>query len=343
MFKKIVAGLLCTVMLTAVATGCSSKPQQNASGDTAKAAAPAKKVVLKVGYENNPGEPLDLAAKEWSKLVKERSKDTIELQLFPSSQLGNKKDATEQMLMGSNVAYITDPSFLMDYVPDMGILSGPYLVETYDQLFKLFKSDWYKGEVKKLEAKGLTILADNWIYGDRHTIADKPVRKPEDLKGLKIRIPNNALSIKTFENMGGTPTPMALGEVYTALAQGVINGAENPLPVIYGAKLQEKARYLSLTEHQKMVIFWISSDKFMKSIPAEQADIIRKAGIDAGLYNNKTQEENEKKALEDFKKAGVEIITNVDKKTFRENTKKVYGEFPQWSKGLYEKIQELIK
>jgi len=303
----------------------------------------AKPVVVNIGYENNPGEPLDLACKEWQRLVEERSNGTIKIQLFPSSQLGTKKDATEQMLMGANVVHITDPSFLMDYVPDMGILSAPYIVETYDQLFELFETDWYKGLKKELEAKGLTIVADNWIYGDRHLLATRPARKPEDLKGLKIRIPNNRLSIEMMEAMGATATPMPLGEVYPALAQGVIGGAENPLSVLYGAKLQEEAKYLSLTEHQKMVIFWLGSAQFFNSLPKEQADLIRKAGMDAGLAMKEINEKNDQKLMENFKKEGVQIITDVDKEAFRENCKAIYDKFPQWSEGLYDKIQNLIK
>ncbi|MGE4282085.1 MAG: C4-dicarboxylate TRAP transporter substrate-binding protein [Clostridia bacterium] len=345
MLKRVLVGLLCFMLIFATVAGCANNAgnKDNDPNDNAGDNAPAEKIVVKVGYENNPGEPLDIACNRWADLVKERSNGQIEVQLYPSSQLGTKKDLTEQMLMGANVITITDPSFLMDYVPDMGIISGPYLAESYDQLFKLFESDWYKGKVEELEAKGLTIVADNWIYGDRHILANKPVRKAEDLKGLKIRVPNNPIGIKTIEAMGGTPTPMPLGEVYPALAQGVINGAENPLPVLYGAKLYESAKYLSLTEHMNMIIFWIGSAQFFDKIPAESAELIKKAGYDAGVYMGEVNEESDKKAIEDFKAAGVEIIEDVDKETFRNLTKEIYGDFPEWSKGLYDTVQEEMK
>lgn len=350
MMKKVMVGLLCLIMIFVTVVGCADKTTNSSNTETENKAEnknvdnkKKEKIVLKVGYENNPGEPLDEACKEWAKLVKERSGGDIEIQLFPSSQLGSKKDLTEQMLMGANVITITDPSFLMDYVPDIGIISGPYLVDSYEQLFKLFDSSWYKEQVSQLEEKGLTIVADNWIYGDRHTLATKPVRTPDDLAGLKIRVPNNELSIKMMEAMGGTPTPMPLGEVYPALAQGVVDGAENPLPVLYGAKLYEGAKYLSLTEHMNMVIFWIGSAEFFDSIPEDAAKLIKQAGHDAGLYKNEMVEASVKESLQQFKDEGVEIIEDVDKALFRERVREIYDDFPNWSEGLYDRVQAAMK
>ena len=98
---------------------------------------------IKVAYENNPGEPLDLAVQEWAKLFAKKTGGKGELKLFPSSQLGSKKDVTEQMKLGSGIITITDGGFLADYVPDFGILMGPYLANDYKDLFKMAKTPWY--------------------------------------------------------------------------------------------------------------------------------------------------------------------------------------------------------
>jgi len=101
-------------------------------------------IYIKIAYGNQPDEPVDIAAKEWARMVRERSGGRVVFQLFPSNQLGSQKDVTEQAMMGGNVFQITDPSFLMDLVPDMGVLAGPFLCDSYDELLYLTETAWWK-------------------------------------------------------------------------------------------------------------------------------------------------------------------------------------------------------
>ena len=119
------------------------------------------KTVVKLAYEHNPGDPIDLVAHRWAELLEERSKGEVVLELYPSSQLGSKKDVLEMAQMGVNVVTITDAGFLADYVPDFGVLVGPYLAMNKDQIFKLLKTDWFKDLDKQLQAKGLHIVTPN--------------------------------------------------------------------------------------------------------------------------------------------------------------------------------------
>ncbi|GAA0180985.1 C4-dicarboxylate TRAP transporter substrate-binding protein [Clostridium sediminicola] len=336
MFKRVIASVLCVVLSMATLVGCGKKASNEQGDGTAEK---KEKIVIKVGYENNPGEPIDVAVNEWARLVKERSNGEIELQLYPSSQLGSKKDLTEQMTMGGNVITISDGAALMDYVPDIGILTGPFLADNYDEMDKAVNSEWFAENVAKLEEKGITVLTANWHYGEMHLITKEPVKAPEDLKGMKVRCPNSSLFISITEAMGATPTPMPLSDLYTALAQGVVEGAYNPLPVLYGTKMHEQAKHLSLTGHIKIQSIWIASDKFIKSLPADAVELVKTAGNDAGLFLNKNNEEAEKKATEDMKAAGVEII-DVDKSLFRETVSDFYNTIPEWSEGLYERVRE---
>lgn len=115
---------------------------------------------------------------------------------------------------------LADGAFYADRgVKDFGIVFGPFLFDNWDQCWKLTKSDWYAQESKKLEDNGLKIIASNWVYGDRHLLTKKPVNSLADLKGMKIRVPNNEIQVKGFEVLGAVPTPMPLGDVYTALQQ----------------------------------------------------------------------------------------------------------------------------
>src|SRR5665648_740106 len=337
MKKKWIAGVTAAaVLMTLGLSGCgsSSKPAPTASaGD---------KVVIKVAYENNVGEPLDLGAKEWVRLAKEKTNGKLEIQLFPSSQLGTKVDLIQQMMTGANVITIADASFLMDYVPDIGILSGPYLADNYDQLFKLTKSDWFKEQTTKLEAKGLHIVTTNWVYGTRDIVAKKPITKPSDMAGMKIRVPSNQLFVETIKAMGGTATPMPWGEVYTALTQGVVDGSENPIPVLYGSKMCESAKFLSMTGHIDMISQWIAGQKFWETLPADIQKALVESGEEAGIFTNKQIATAEKDATDKMKAAGVTIVT-ADKQAFREAVKPVYEKFPKWTPGLYDTVQKIMK
>ncbi|MDR1831451.1 MAG: C4-dicarboxylate TRAP transporter substrate-binding protein [Fusobacteriaceae bacterium] len=305
-----------------------------------------KTVTIQIGYENNPGEPFDEACREWKRLIEEKSKGSIKVELFPSSQLGSKNDLIDQMLAGDSVITLADGAFYADRgVVDMGITFGPYFFETWDEAWKLVKSDWWKSQEKLLEDKGLKLIGCNWIYGDRHTLTKKPIRGVDDFKGQKIRVPNNLIQVKGMEVMGATPTPMPLGEVYTALQQGTIDGLENPLPVLYNGKFHEVAKYLTLDGHVKNFTTLLCGTAFFNSLSAEQQKVLVETCEEAGVYNNKLQENLAAETIAKFKAEGVEII-EVDVPKFQEKAKAFY-ELPdftsKWSKGLYETTKKAMK
>lgn len=301
-----------------------------------------EKIVIKVGYDPNPGEPTDLSAKEWAKLVAERSDGKIELQLFPSSQLGSKKDLIEQATMGNNVITITDFSFLADYVPDFNVLAGPYMGNSFEDAFKITETEWFADLNKQLGEKGLHILNTNWAFGTRHMIVNKPVRKPADLKGLKIRVSNNKMFVETFKAMGATPVPMAWGEAYTAITQGVIDGCDNPLVNLWGAKIHEAAKYVILTGHMNMISQWVIGQKYWDSLPAQAKTILEETANEAGVYNNEIIANIDEEVLEKYKAAGIEIITP-DREAFAKATEAVYTKFPEWTPGVYKNVMKMLK
>lgn len=303
-------------------------------------------ITVQIAYENNPGEPFDLACKEWKRLIEEKSNGTMKAETYPSSQLGSKNDLIDQMIAGDSVITLADGAFYADRdVPDLGITFGPYLFENWDEAWKLTESEWWKEQTKLLEDKGLKMVAANWIYGDRHTLSKKPIRNPEDFSGMKIRVPNNEIQVKGMEVMGATPTPMPLGDTYTALQQGTIDGLENPLPVLYNGKYQEVAKYLTLDGHVKNFTTLICGTTFFNSLTPEQQNILLESAKEAGEFNNKLQLELENELIEKFKSEGVEII-EVDSNLFKEKAKKFYTlpEFTgKWSENLYDRVNEMKK
>ena len=345
--KKKIALLLIAALTLAILTACGSTAKQETkappSGETASEPKP---VVVKVGYENHPGEPFDLGMNEWKRLLEERSNGTMKMELYPSSQLGSKNDLMDQMLAGDAVVTLADGAFYADRgVPDFGIVFAPYLFETWDECWKLVESDWYKEQCAKLEEKGLKIIASNWIYGERHTLTTKPVNSPSDLKGMKIRVPNNKIQIKGFEVLGAAPVGMALGEVYTSLQQGTIDGLENPLPVLYNGRFHEVAKYLTLDGHIKNFTTLVCGTEFFNSLTPEQQQILVETAEEAGLYNNDLVIKVEQETLEKFKEEGVQVI-EVDQEEFRKAAEKFYSlpDFTSiWSEGLYETVKNSMK
>lgn len=330
--------LVAVVALAAVLLPC--------IGDGNVRAANAKAVDIKIGYELHPGEPVDIGVGEWKRVLESTPGVNFNVEQFPSSQLGSKNDLIDQMTAGDAVITIADGTFFADRgMEDFGILFAPYLFETWEDADKLYNSDWFEEQSKLLEQRlGLKIISKNWIYGARYTMTNKPVHKPEDFAGLKIRVNANTVQIETYKSMGAAPTPMALGEVYTSLQQGVINGLENPIPTIYNAKFHEVCKYLLMDGMIKNVSLWICGLDFYNSLtPDEQAALL--AAADAGgIANNNEVAKAEKDCLEKMKAAGVEAfeMTPEVRAKFREKTDTVYtlpAVTRYWSKGLYDRVK----
>jgi len=335
--KRILFGLLSTVLAITLLAGCGG--QQSASKDG--------KVVIQVGYENNPGEPFDKGVNKWKELLEQKSNGTMIIETYPSSQLGSKNDLIDQMIAGQPVVTLADGAFYADRgVKDFGIVFGPFLFDNWDECWKLVKSQWYADKSKELESKGLKILGSNWVYGARHTLTTKPVNTVEDLKGLKIRVPNNGIQVKGFEVLGAVPTPMPLGDTYTALQQGTIDGVENPLPVLYNGKFQEVAKYLILDGHVKNFTTLVCGSQFFNSLTPEQQKLLIETCEEAGLYNNEQQAASEKEVLEKFRSEGVTIVEPSDTVLagFRNASQKFYT-LPDfgWSNGLYDTVKAAMK
>lgn len=251
--KKMTAVILSGLMLLPL-TACGSASQTGS--DAASSVEP--EIVLDMAFENNSSEPIGAGWERAQEIIKEKSGGKMAIEVYPDSQLGDKSSLIDSMLLGEPVCTLADGAFYADYgIKDMGILFGPFLFDDWDQCWTLIESDWYEDQCKKLEEKGLKIIASNWMYGERHTLTNVPVNSVDDLKGLKIRVPSNEIQSYGFDVLGATSTGMALGDVYQALQTKTIDGAENPIATLYGRKLHEVAPYLILDGHVKNFTTWV--------------------------------------------------------------------------------------
>lgn len=352
--KKISTAVLLSAAIVGL-SGCGDKDtkstaQAQTQAQTQSTPAPAKKpIVLKLGYENHPGEPFDLGCNKWKELLEERSGGTMKIELYPSSQLGSKADIIDSMILGEDVSTLADGAFYADRgVKDFGIMFGPFFFDSYEEAFRLADSPWFKEQSRQLEEQGIVIAGANWKYGDRNTLTTKPIRKMEDFKGLKVRVATNEIFSEGMRSLGVTPTPMPLGDVYTSLQQGTIDGVENPVSVLYGGKFQEVAKYLLMDAHIRNITNIVVGTKFMNKLTPEQRQMVLDTCKEAGEYQNKLVDEQEQGFLDKMKAEGVEIIYPDDafKAQMREAAAKFY-ELPQftkiWSENLYQTVKDNCK
>ena len=304
--------------------------------------AAASAEVLQIGFENSMSEPIGQALEKWQELLAAKDVD-LTIELFPDSQLGNKTDIIDQMLLGEPVMTLADGAFFADYgVPDMGIVFGPFLFDNWDQCWKLTESDWWAEQCAKLNDMGIKMIAANWAYGARHTLTTKPVNTVDDLAGLQIRVPTNQIQTKGFEVLGATPVGMSLGDVYTALQQGTIDGGENPLSTLYGRKHHEVAKYLIMDGHVLNFTNWVCSSMWFDSLTPEQQEALIETGKEAGVYNNELQAQADEYYKGLMIDEGVTVVEPTEEvlQGFRDKAKAFYdlGSTFGWSDGLYDTV-----
>ncbi len=306
-------------------------------------AAGEEPLVIQIGYDDPIGDHIDLAVNRWAELLEEASDGTMTMECYPANQLGTKTELIDQILAGAPVITLADGAFYADRgVPDFGIAFGPYMFDTWDNVWQFIDSDVYADLVDRLAESGLRILCSNWIYGDRNLLTKEPINSLADLKGMKIRVPSNNIQIQGMAVLGANPTPMSLGDVYTALQQGTIDGFEQPTAVIYAGKYYEAAKYLTVSEHVRNNTTWITGTDFFNSLTEEQQQWLTETGEEAGLYCNEQYEEQTAAAAEAMKAEGVEI-NEIDLTEFKEAAKAFYelDEFTSvWSENWYETVSE---
>ncbi len=286
----------------------------------------ADKYVLKFNHVLAPTDPFHAGFTKWAKAVNERTKGGMDVQVFHSAQLGVEEDIIEQLRQGANVGQNTDSARLGNYVPEIAIMNGPYFVDNYQDVFKLGALPSIKSWKLRLENNyGIKILSFNWVQGFRHMITNKPIRRPEDLKGLRIRTPGAPIWQESIRSIGATPVAMAFGEIYAAMQQKVIDGLDNVYNATYAGRLYEVAKYVSETKHILLINFEIVGAKFFNSLPADYQKILveenEKAAIETSrLVMDKYSAESKQKLID----KGMTIVTDLDMNAFKKAGEKAY-------------------
>ncbi|HYD66823.1 C4-dicarboxylate TRAP transporter substrate-binding protein [Azospirillum sp.] len=270
-------------------------------------------------------DPLFKGLEEFKQTVEARTNGKVAVRLFPGSQLGKDEDVLEQARYGAGVAVVVDGGRLATYVKEFGVLGGPYLASGYDGIRKVVTSPMFEEWVKKLhDGAGLQVLSFNWWQGERHLLTNKPVAKPADLSGVRMRTPGAPVWMETIRAMGATPAPMGWADVYPALQQGVIDAVEAQHPASYGSRLYEVTKHLTKTGHFNLITGIVGSAKWFDGLPPDIRKTLREAALTAGDTASRGTEASLAQIEKDMAAKGV-TVTEVDTKPFREATAGVYA------------------
>jgi len=284
------------------------------------------KYVLKLGHVAEPAKPYAQGAVKFAELVYEKTNGEVEIQIFPSSQLGNQRDLVEGLTFGTVDLTLTSTAVLANFLPKMAIFDLPFIFRDIPHTYKAL--DTIGVEMgKDLEPLGLKLLAF-FENGVRHlTNSRRAVEVPEDMKGLKIRVMEQPVYIEMMNALGANPTPMAFGELFTALQQGTVDGQENPVSHIWTKRFFEVQKYISLTGHtysaEPLLISTISWDK----LPVDFQKAITDSAIEALDWHRSQCVELDKGFWKNVIESGKCEIVEVDKEPFREATAGVWKMF----------------
>lgn len=339
--KKFGSMLALFALTTAFLAGCGS----NESGSTSngsEAPAPEKKVIT-VSTKFVDDEQTAISLNKVVNAINERSNGSLELKLFTSGVLPIGKDGMEQIVSGSDWILVDGVNFLGDYVPDYNAITGPFLYTTFDEYFAMTKTPLVQELNQKIEEDhGVKVLSLDWVFGFRSMMTNKPITRPEDMRGLNIRVPTSQLYTYTIEAMGGNPVSMPYPDTYAAIQQGVINGVEGSIMTYYGTQQYENVKEYSLTNHLLGVSAVVISDKLWDQLTEEQQTIISEE-FEKGMQDNLDETIKAEAEFAELLKAEGVNFHEVDAEAFLKAVEPVYTKFPQWTPGIYERILEELE
>jgi tripartite ATP-independent transporter DctP family solute receptor len=267
----------------------------------------------------------------------EKSGGKLNIQIYPGGQLGSEREALELLQIGSIGITKVSSAVMEGFVEDYKVLGLPYLFDNKEHAFSVLD-----GEVgKKLLLSGEDIWLRGLCFYDAGSRSfytkEKPINEPSDLTGMKIRVMKSITAMNMVKALGGSPTPISWGELYTALQSGVVDGAENNPPSFYLSHHYEVCKYYSLDEHTSVPDVLLISTIIWNKLTDKEKEWLQEAANESVIYQRKLWEESEKEALEGVKKAGVKIIYP-DKSKFSEKVLPLYEELIS-----NPKLQKLVK
>ncbi|NLY00404.1 MAG: TRAP transporter substrate-binding protein [Rhodopirellula sp.] len=329
MTRSVVLRGLLAVVVAAACAGCSP------SG-------PSGPRELKLAYVMAPGGPAHEAAEYFAKLVEEKTAGKVRVKLYPSAQLGNDRELAEGLSIGSVDMVLGGTAPIGWYLPQYGAIEAPFAFRDYEHLDNVLGGPIGREIADAFaDQRGILIL-EWWHRGPRYlTTTRRKATTPADLAGLKLRVPELPTYIEAWRILGTNPTPITYSEIFMALKQGIVEGQENPLEVIYTSSFQEAQKYVMKTEHLLGVFMLMANRSAFEGLAPAQQEAIRQAAVEAGRKEHELMVRYDEEFARKLQEAGMEFV-EVDRQAFREP---VVRELPkkfadEWAPNLFQRIAE---
>lgn len=329
--KKVLASIAATLVVTALS-----------SVATVATAA----TTLRFGHGKTPGELGFVLFQELADNVNKRTNGEVKILLFPGEQLGKENDLIQQVKSGALDISESAMSGLAILVPPLEIASAPFLWKDWAQAEKVIRGPAFQPLFDELRDKhNIEMLTKIWYWGWRNvTTGTRPVNKPEDMAGMKIRVPESPVWVEMIKAMGAAPTPIPFGEVYTALQMKLVDGQENPIPTIYTRKFYEVQPNLAMTKHMLQNNTLIINKRSLAKLSPELQKILIEEAEKLSEKNTKGQQDLEASMLDEIRKTGKTAITTPDRGAFAAKMTPVYKNMEsRWGAENLQRIRAAVE
>jgi len=328
--KRIIALISCVVLTVGMLSGCGSKTATTDKKDATKVA--SKPVTLRMSDNQPEGYPTIIGDKAFAAEVDKNTQGRIKIQVFSGSQLGDEKSAIEQLQFGAIDAIRIGAAPLAEFNKQIGVLILPYLYKDKDQMFRVLEGPVGEKIFASLAADS-KIVGLSWVDSGARNFYNtkKDVKTPADLKGLKIRVQESKPMMDMVKALGASPTPMAYGDVYSALQTGVVDGAENNWPSYLSSNHYQVAKHITIDEHTRvpeMIAF--SKISWDKISPEDQKIVKAAAVVGANVERVEWLKQSDAAQATIAAKGGITITKLADNSAFQNAVKPMYAEHPEW-------------
>ncbi|MCI1930183.1 MAG: TRAP transporter substrate-binding protein [Clostridia bacterium] len=352
MKKKVLGVIIASALLAASLAGCGSSSAASSNAAAAKSGASSQasgkaEFAMIAGTTLPDAHPYNLGLKKMGELVDQKTNGAVTLDVFGNSQLGSERDLIEGLQLGSVQVTCVSTAPLAGFTDSFLVFDLPFIFETTEQARAVMDSDVGNEILHSVDDQGIVGLA--WFENGFRNVTNnkKPINTPDDLKGMKIRTMENQMHMAAFQAMGADPTPMAMGDVFTALQQGTIDGEENPVPIVDTNKFSEVQKYISLTGHLFSPAPVFMAKDYYDSMSEDYQKAVQEAATEAAPYERDQIDKQNATGLDDLKAAGMQV-NEPEKAPFKKATASIYDEYVKDGSGMvspdiYNKVEEIVK
>jgi tripartite ATP-independent transporter DctP family solute receptor len=303
---------------------------------------PAAEKIVRVAYVSGPTELLHKAAGEFARRVAATAPGRLRVKLYPGGQLGNDREIAEGLKLRSVDMIISGCAIIGWYAPAYGVVEAPFVWRDYGHVERVWRGPIGRELRAVMERNAGIRIRHLWYRGPRYlTTTSRKVRHPDDLRGMKLRVPELEVYIKSWQTFGANVTPLPFDDMFMALKLGVVEGQENPLATIYGCNLHEVQKYIMETQHLIGFYLFCTGPTFETRFTGEEQALILAAATEATGWHNRELDRCEADYRAKLEEAGVEFVP-VDREAFRTLAKEqIPPKFETtWKPGLYRAISE---